>query len=521
MEETSTRYDAVVIGAGPNGLVAAATLAKGGRRVLILDSADEIGGHTRTVEFAPGFRAPLSEDCGWIPPRVGKLLGLNAIQTVARGRSMSVVGEGGEVLTLRTNIEAATTTLSRYSEKDARRWPAFVEQMRRFTRILGELYQLTPPDIDTSSWREALPLLRVGRKLRALGREDMTEFLRVMPMSIQDLVDDTFETETLKAALAAAAVRDIQQGPKSGGTSYNFLHYMVGAAHGSVRARPRWLEGPDAFARAAAEANRTLGVTFRMGTRVERIVVERDKVAGVLLAGGEEVAAPVVISTADPKRTLFGFVDPVLLDPEFLLAVKNIKMRGCTAYVLYGFDAPISDPPTPYSSAVSLTATTAALEQAADAAKYGEVSREPHVELFVPTLRWPLLAPDGRHVLVARVQYAPYRLRSDKWDNDQACGVAETVTAMIGRVIPGFAESILHRAVLTPRDIEERFGVTEGALTHGELMLDQILFMRPVPGWGRYAMPIPGLYLGGAGAHPGPGVLGGAGYLAARSALTV
>ena len=250
-----------------------------------------------------------------------------------------------------------------------------------------------------------------------------------------------------------------------------------------------------------------------------QIVVREGAVTGVVLSGGEEISAPLVVSTADAKRTLLGMIDPAWLDPDFQLAVKNVKLRGCTAYVLYAVSGDIADTARTFASTVSLTATTNGLEKAADAAKYGEVSAEPHIEFFAPTMRWADLAPLGSHVVVARVQYAPYHLKTGTWDKDRASALKDMVTAAIERAIPGFEASIQHRAVFTPVDIEERFGVTEGALTQGELTLDQILFMRPVPSWGHYAMPVGGLYLGGAGAHPGPGVLGGAGYLAARAAL--
>jgi phytoene dehydrogenase-like protein len=218
-------------------------------------------------------------------------------------------------------------------------------------------------------------------------------------------------------------------------------------------------------------------------------------------------------------------VDPVWLDPEFLLAVRNIKFRGCTAAVWYALDRlpdfpGLTDSSTTLAATMSLSPTLDTIERAYDASKYGNVSRDPHVDITIPTLRWPDLAPHGKHVLVARAQYAPYRLRDDAaWDDTHSCELGEAVTRAIARVMPRFNDVVLHREILSPVDLESRFGVTEGATTHGEMMLDQILFMRPVPGWGRYAMPIDGLYLAGSGAHPGPGVLGGAGWLAAKVIL--
>jgi phytoene dehydrogenase-like protein len=351
----------------------------------------------------------------------------------------------------------------------------------------------------------------------------MTELLRTVPMPAKDFLDDALDHEALKAAMGSGAVRDIRQGPRSGGTAFVLLHYLTGAGDGAVRARPWWQAGPDALANSLAELARQRGVTIRTNAEVARIVVRDDAVDGAALANGDEYSAPVVVSTADPARTLLRLVEPIWLDPDLLLAARQIKFRGSTAVVQYALDNLPGIPglaPQALASVVSLTPSLDKLERAYDAAKYGQVSEELHIEITVPTLRWPALAPAGKHVLTATVRYAPYTLRGGAvWDAASAAALGDRVTAAIGRVIPRLADSIRHRAVLTPRDLETRLALTEGAFTHGETTLDQILFMRPLAGWGRYAMPILGLYLGGSGAHPGPGVLGGAGLLAARRVL--
>lgn len=489
-------YDAIVIGAGSNGLTAAAVLAKRGRKVLVVESAPEIGGMRRAIEIAPGFRSPLDGDTGWISPAVEKEIGSppNVRRLPGAPRMAEYVAS---------------------ADAEGQRYMALVERLQRFAGVLGALYQLSPPDVDTTSPGEIIPLINVALKTKALGRKDMIEFLRVMPMSIQDLADDTVKDESLKVKLAAAAVRDLRQGPRSAGTTFNLIHHLIGAAPGMVR-RQDWLpNGPTSFADTAAEAGRNAGVEITLNARVERIEVKDDAVTGVVLAGGEQIQARTVISTADPKRTLLRMVDPLWLDPEFMLAVKNIKMRGCASFVLYAVTGDLAQHGMTQSAAPS----TAALEQAADAAKYGELSEQPHVEFFSASARWHNMAPDGKAVLAARVQYTPYALKSGQWDRAAADALEKKATAAIATSIPGFESRIEHRVVITPRDLEEKFGVTEGALTHGELTLDQILFMRPVPGWGHHEMPVAGLYLGGSGAHPGPGILGGAGLLAARAAL--
>lgn len=522
--------DAIVIGGGSNGLAAATTLGKAGRRVLVLDTADTLGGVSRAIEFAPGFRAsPLGLDAGWLPPAVARGIGMGIgdLADTEPAIGLTVVGADGELIALPCDARQAAERIRPLSRRDADRWPAFVARLRALAGFLEAMYQLPPPDVDASlSLGELGPLLGLGRKFRSLGRDDMTELLRVLPMSVQDLADEWFEDESLKAAIAAGGVRDIRQGPRSGGTAFVLLHHLVGAPPGSAYSRGWWRDGPDAFTVTAEALARKAGVAIRTGASVERITVKDDAVTGVVLANGDEISAPLVISTADPVRTLLGMVDPVWLDPEFLHAVRQIKLRGCTAFVMYALDglpdvAGLPDPKAALASMVTLTPTTEALERSYDASKYGRVSDHPHVELTVPSLRWPRLAPEGKHVLVARAQYAPYRLRDGAtWNAARSSILADCVTSVIGRVMPKIAEHVVARSVMSPVDLEKTFGLTEGAVTQGEITLDQILFMRPVAGWGRYAMPVDGLYLGGSGAHPGPGILGASGWLAARRSLS-
>ena len=518
--------DSIVIGAGANGLTAAAALARAGLRVLVLEQGDTIAGQAATVEFAPGFgAAPLGLDGGWVPPVVQRGLGLGALERVHPATPYTVVVAPGELLPLHADAARAADAIRPHSTADAAGWPGFTAQLRRLAGFLEHVYELPPPDVGVASAREAWPLLGLARKLRGLGREDMTGFLRVMPMSVRQLAEDAFESMAVRTAIAASGVLDLRQGPLSGGTGYVLLHHLVGAQEGALRGRGVWRARPDAFAHAVEQAARTHGVTIRTDAHVERILIEDDAAAGVVLASGEEIRAPRVVSAADPARTLLGMVDPVWLDPELLLALRNIRFRGCTAFVLYALDAlpelaGVDDARGALSGVVSLTPDLDTLERAADAAKYGRIPERPHVELSVPSLHWPDLAPAGRHVLLARVQYAPYRLRDGAaWDAARADALADAVTALIEEAAPCFSTRVLHRATLTPRDLEERYGLTEGAATHGELGLDQILFMRPVSGLAHYATPIDGLYLCGAGTHPGPGVAGGPGWLAARRAL--
>jgi phytoene dehydrogenase-like protein len=336
----------------------------------------------------------------------------------------------------------------------------------------------------------------------------MMEVLRVVPMPVSDLAEEWFSLESLRAALATAGTRDVMHGPMSGGTALVFLHNQVGQAAGSIGVRRVPRGGTGALASAFAGAAREAGVEIRLGAEVRQVMIEKARVTGVRLATGEEIGAPQVISSADPKRS-FSWIDPMWLDPELLRAVDNIRMRGSTARVHYALDAlpkfqsgGLEVPRDALGGTLVMAQSLASVERAYDAAKFGEVPAAPALTFTIPTLLDPSLAPDRKHVLSVSVHHVPYA-RREGWNSASAESLGQQVTSILSSVAPELRERIVHQSVLTPADLETRYGCTEGNLSHGELALDQFLFMRPVPSCARYATPLAGFSLCGTGTHPG------------------
>jgi len=504
----SRSFDTVVVGGGADGLVAAIGLARTGSKVLLLEAGAELGGTLREIEFAPGFRAaPLAADAGYLAPEWVRVTGLSALaEEIPPSASIVALGEG-EPLLLHRDIARTAQGLQRTSPKDAERWPAFARQVSQLAGFLAELYRVPPPRIDATTLGEFLTLANLGRKFRALGKADMIELMRSLPMSAADWLDDWFESAPLKGVLAALAVADVPRGPMSGGTAFTFLHRHVGAKLGVFGERLRLRVGPMALVAALTERARATGVVIETNTAVERAIVRNDRIGGVRLRSGEEVTCRHVVSSLDPTRSLFELLDPAYLEVEFIQAVRHIRYRGVTTRILLALDG-LPAGPVSLSGGLIVAPSIRYVEQAYDAIKYGRCSDEPIIELRFPSVTQPNLAPAGKHVATMHVQFTPYGSKEL---------IADRAIALVERYLPGFASCIRERVVLTPRDLEAEFGLREGAISQGEMMLDQILFMRPVAGWSHYSMPIPGFYLCGAGTHPGAGITGMSGWLAAKA----
>jgi phytoene dehydrogenase-like protein len=514
------RNDVVVIGAGHNGLAAAAFLAKAGLNTLVLERTDRVGGGVRMSEIAPGFRCPTLAHTAAVDPAVVRALalerhGLEILQPEAHACALTL---DGRALTLWRDSTRAVREIGAFSSRDGARYVPFLESVRRISGVLAGALGSMPRPFDAPTAADVFAGLKLGRAFRALGKADAHRLMRWIPMPVADLVAEWFESEPLRAAVAAGGVLGSFLGPRSAGSSLVLL--LLGALHAHPIANG-WSSrgGVGASSDALAEAARQAGVIIRTDASVERIEVTGDAASAVTLASGEQIAAGGIVSSVDPKRTLLKMIDPIHLAPEFVRRVQNIRARGTLAKVNYAVSQLpelASQSPAALSGLIRLASSVDAIERAFDAAKYGGFSNDPWIELAIPSVTDPSLAPPGAHVVSAYVQYAPYALRGTTWDDERE-RLGEVATRTISRYAPGFESSVVARQVITPLDLERVYGFTGGHIFHGELALDQLLMGRPVLGWTRYATPIRNLYLCGAGTHSG--LNGGSGALVAKEIL--
>ncbi|HUF89812.1 MAG TPA: NAD(P)/FAD-dependent oxidoreductase [Gemmatimonadota bacterium] len=516
----SARPDVLVLGSGLEELVAAARLAGAGRRVVVLEPGEAVGGPAAGEELLPGFRVdPVFADAGFLDPRVLRDLELerHGLGLLAPDPVLAAPGEDGAPILLWRDPGRTRATIAARSAQDAGRWPEFAARMESFARVLEEVCA-RPAFRPAGPLRELAPLLGIGRRVRGLGRERMVDLLRTLPLPARDLLDDVFEDDRLKGALGALAVRGVFQGPRSPGTALVFLHHHVGSPAGVFGLRTVVRGGVDALAAALAEAARSRGAEIRVGTPVSRIAVEGGRATGVVLEGGEEIPARAVLSGADPARTLLDLAGATWLDPDFVHAVRQIRFRGGHARVHLALsEAPRFEGLEDGAAGLIVIARDLdAVERAYDDAKHGGMAARPVLEARVPSLADPSLAPAGRHVMSIDARFVPPANGMSLAEGDREA-LGDRVVEILAEGAPNLSAAILGRRVLLPADLATRYDLTGGDPFQGELALDQLLFLRPVPGWARHATPIPGLWLCGPGTHPAGAITGASGGHAAAA----
>jgi phytoene dehydrogenase-like protein len=519
-------YDAIVIGAGHNGLVTAAYVAKAGRRVVVLERREKVGGILETLEVAPGVRAPgIAHTVGRLRSSVIEDLGLDRhglalIDPAARVYAPQPDGSG---LTLWADPARTSEELRARSTHDAEAYPRFDARVRALASFLAYLFAATPPDMKGPSFADAMSGVRIGNAFRRLGRKASREATRAMPMAIADYVAESLQTDPVRGAIASRAVQFTAMGPWSAGTTAVFLGDSAGNGGGAAGQSTIARGGPGALADSLASAARSLGAEVRTGAEVARVLTRDHRAIGVALTGGEELHARAVISAADPKRTVTTLLDPVVAGPDLMWQAGNIRTPGIVSKV----NLALSGLPTfagaqddeRLAGRIVIAPGIDYLEKAFDASKYGRVSDELYLEATIPTLLDPTLAPEGTHVMSIVVQWTPYRLREGDWEAERE-RVGDLVVKTMELYAPGLGELVTARHVMSPVDLEREYGLSGGHPLHAEPGLDQFFAWRPLLGHARYRFGIDGLYLCGSGAHPGGGITGAPGANAARVILS-
>jgi phytoene dehydrogenase-like protein len=515
----------LVIGGGHNGLTTAFYLAKAGVKTTVLERRPVAGGAAITEELAPGYRCPtLAHATGPLRPSVVRDLHLagRGVEFIAPDPRLVSLTPEGRALVLSSDASRTAEAIRQFSEADAAQYPEFCRALERLGGFLRELLEATPPSLDGPRAGELWDLLKTGRRFRALGRADGFRLLRWLPMAAADLVGEWFSTELLQATIAARGIFGVAQGPWSAGTgAVLLLNAAVDPSPGGSSISVKG--GPGGLTRAMADAAREAGADIRTDAAVAQVTVRDGRATGVILADGTELAARAVISNADPKRTFLELVDPIELDPGFLTRVRNYRCPGTVAKVNLALSGLPTfrgvTNPSDLKGRIHIGPSLDYLERAFDASKYGEISREPYLDIMLPTFHDPSLAPPGAHVMSIVVQFAPYTLSHGRSWQAGAAELSRNVLNTLAQYAPDIEKLVVHKQVISPVDLETTYGLTGGHILHGEPSLDQLFTMRPILGWAQYRTPIDGLYLCGSGTHPGGGLTAGSGQNAAREIL--
>jgi phytoene dehydrogenase-like protein len=521
-------YDAIVVGGGHNGLTAAAYLARAGLSTLVVERREIVGGACVTEEIAPGCRASTtSYIASMLRPEVIRDLDLagHGLKMVPCDPALLVPFADGTVAPWWSDRDRTVRELAKLSPADARTFVRVDDELKRLARYLQPFFLEPPPDVHTRGLAGVVEALRVGRRFSGISGEEIARMVSFMTGSLGDFLDRNYESEKVKALFLANNVYGKHGGPYSPGTALGLLfHLLSGGEHDLQGFYGHVMGGMGAITQAMASAARKFGAEIRTASPVGRILVRNGRATGVALEDGTEISAKVVVSNADPKRTFLGLVEPKQLPEDFRRAIAGIKMDGPCAKVNFVLseEPRVNGMPREFEKSqralFTLVPSLEFAERCYDIAKLGEIPEELWVDCVVASNVDPSLAPEGKHVMTCFIQYVPYRLKKGTWDENREL-LGDRVVRKIGEYAPNVPGSVVARQVLTPLDLERTYGLTEGNIFHGDLNLEQLFFMRPVAGFAQYRTPVEGLYLCGAGTHPGGGVTGAPGHNAARRVL--
>jgi phytoene dehydrogenase-like protein len=518
-------YDAIIIGGGHNGLVTAAYLARAGRRVLVLERRHVLGGAAVTEEVFPGFHFSVcSYVVSLLRPEIIRDLDLprHGLEILPLDGTFTPMPNGDHLWRMSDHARTRRE-IYRHSPEDAEAYDEYSRAMVDMARFVKPILSMVPPDPYAPGLGDLGHLFSMLRRFQVLPRGDQYNLVQLMTMSATDLLDQWFETDVLKATMSASGIIGTFLGVRSPGTAYVLLHHYMGEIDGAFRSWGFARGGTGAISNAIASAAAEAGVEIRTKAPISTIKVKGGRAGGVVLESGEEIDAKVVVSSLDPHLTFLRLLEKGSVDDDFLTQVRRYKLRGSSGKVNFALDGlpdftSLRGPGAHLRGAISISPSVDYMEKAYDEAKYGDYSRRPYIDMVIPSLTDPSVAPPGKHILSCFVQYAPYKLREGTWDEKREA-FGDTVVETIAEHAPNFKKLILHRQVLTPLDLEREWGLTEGNIFQGELSLEQLFFLRPVPGWARYRTPVSSLYMCGSATHPGGGIMGAPGRIAAQEIL--